>query len=140
MMSDRAIVGFGIILILFSSLACNAFAGGAGGLPPPPNPTATTETLDPVPSPGLAPTVTLPGVAPVEEVRGSLRILVDLNIRSGPGVRFDRVGFLLEDARVTVLGRDPQSGWWLIQCPTDADGAECWVSGGSQFTFLESSE
>lgn len=139
-MSDRTIVGIGMLLLVFSSLACNAFAGRAGGLPPPPNPTATTEAIVPVASPGPAPTVTLPGAAPVEEIRGNLRILVDLNIRSGPGVRFDRVGFLLEDARVTVLGRDPLSGWWLIQCPADADGSECWVSGGSQFTFLESTE
>lgn len=136
-MGDRAIVGFGMLLLFFSSLACNAFAGRVDTLPPPPNPTATSEIIAPTISPGLAPTVTLPGAAPVEEARGVLRILVDLNIRSGPGVRFDRVGFLLKDDRVTVLGRDGQSGWWLIQCPTDTDSRECWVSGGSQFTLLE---
>ncbi len=137
-MGERAKVGWGLMLLLLTSLACNAFAGRSNTLPPPPSPTQTPEGQTPTSLPGLAPTVTLPGEMPVEEVRGVLRILVDLNIRSGPGVRYDRVGFLLRDERVTVVGRDPQSGWWRIDCPPSADSPECWVSGGSQFTLLES--
>jgi hypothetical protein len=102
--------------------------------------TATTSAVGMPDEPSLAPTVTLPADPPMEAVQGTLRILVDLNIRSGPGVRFDRVGFLLGDQRVTVVSRDPQSGWWRIQCPDDAEGAECWVSGGSQFTLFESTD
>lgn len=135
---DRIIVGLGLMFLLLTTLACNAFAGRVTTLPPPPTPATRpveTVTADP---PGLAPTVTLPPDAPLEEVDGFVRILVDLNIRSGPGVRFERVGFLLRDERVAVIGRDGQSGWWRIQCPTDIVGTECWVSGGSQFTLLES--
>ncbi len=136
---DRSAVGLGLITLLFATLACNAFAGRATTLPPPPTPaTVPVETVQPD-QPGLAPTVTLPPDAPLEEVQGFVRILVDLNIRSGPGVRFDRVGFLLKEDRVPVIGRDSQSGWWRIQCPADSAAAECWVSGGSQFTLLESS-
>jgi len=129
------------MLLVLLSLACNAFAGRTGPLPPPPIPTVTpTSDTAPEDVPGLAPTVTLPADSSPVEAQGTLRILVDLNIRSGPGVRFDRVGFLLRDERATVIGRDPDSGWWRIECPPAADGPECWVSGGSQFTLLESSE
>ncbi|MCA9865500.1 MAG: SH3 domain-containing protein [Anaerolineales bacterium] len=139
-MGDRRIVGMGIVLLLSTSLACNAFAGRGDSLPPPPIPTAAPESAATPGESNLAPTVTLPADAPVEQVDGTVRILVDLNIRSGPGVRFDRVGFLLRDERAVVVGRDPQSGWWRIQCPANVKDVECWVSGGSQFTLLESGQ
>lgn len=135
---DRMIVGLGWALLLFTTLACNAFAGRITTLPPPPTPAPSPEVTVPANTPGLAPTVTLPPDTPLEEVEGSVRILVDLNIRAGPGVRFDRVGFLLRDDRAAVIGRDTQSGWWRIQCPPTIIDTECWVSGGSQFTLLES--
>ena len=139
-MGDRRIVAIGLLLLLSTSLACNAFAGRRGPLPPPPVPTAAPEGSATPGESNLAPTVTLPPDAPIEAVQGTVRILVDLNIRSGPGVRFDRVGFLLKDDRAAVVGRDTQNGWWRIQCPTNVTEAECWVSGGSQFTLLESGQ
>ncbi len=140
-MNDRAVVRFGLLILLFLSMACNAFAGQVDTLPPPPaNPTATVTSESPTPLPGLAPTATLPGATAPEAAEGTVRILVDLNIRSGPGVSFDRVGFLLRGDRAQVVGRDPASGWWQIACPPTVDGRSCWVSGGSQFTLLESAE
>lgn len=139
-MGDRMIIGWGLMMLVIASLACNAFAGRVNTLPPPPDPTQIPQVTSPTSPPGLAPTATLPGEPGQEDVQGVVRILVDLNIRSGPGVRFDRVGFLLKDERVNVVARDPQSGWWRIQCPAGADSAECWVSGGSQFTLLESTQ
>ena len=140
-MKDRAMIGWAILLWVSFTLACNAFAGRPSStLPPPPNPTATHPVAEPSSLPGLAPTVTLPSDPTPAPAQGTVRILVDLNIRSGPGVRFDRVGFLLKDERAVVLGRDEASGWWLIECPPEAGGAECWVSGGSQFTLLESGQ
>lgn len=139
-MGDRVHIGLGLLALLFSSLACNAFAGRANTLPPPPIATATSSVGESSTEPNFAPTATFPVDTPMEDVQGSLRILVDLNIRSGPGVSYDRVGFLLRERRVTVIGRDPQSGWWRIQCPEDAEGDACWVSGGSQFTLLESTD
>lgn len=138
-MSDRATIGWGLILLVLTSLACNAFAGRAGSsLPPPPIPTELPATIEA--QPDLAPTATLPSDSLLIKAQGTLRILVDLNIRSGPGVRFDRVGFLLKDERVAIVGQDLDSGWWQIQCPPTVDGSDCWVSGGSQFTLLESTE
>lgn len=136
-MRDRVVIWTGLALLLFATLACNAFAGRPeSGLPPPPNPSATP-AADATGLPGLAPTATLPGEATAPAAQGTLRIMVDLNVRGGPGVSFPRVGFLLRDARVTVLGRDEGSGWWRIECPPDADGSVCWVSGGTQYTRLE---
>lgn len=140
-MKDRVVIGWAILFVMLLTLACNAFAGRPSStLPPPPNPTATQPAAEPSPLPGLAPTVTLPSDPTPAPAQGTVRILVDLNIRSGPGVRFDRVGFLLKDERAVVRGQDEASGWWLIECPPAADGDECWVSGGSQFTLLESAE
>jgi hypothetical protein len=147
LMRDRTVL-WGMIIVAATMLACNAFAGQRDPLlPPPPSPAAGSATITstttgstttaPTSLPGLAPTVTLPALATPAEGQRFVRVLVDLNIRAGPGVRFDRVGFLLRDERVRVLGRDPQSGWWRIECPPDADGTECWVSGGSQFTRPE---
>jgi hypothetical protein len=137
-MRDRMVVAWGLIVLLFTTLACNAFAGRPdSSLPPPPNPTIAPTAEAPVILPGLAPTATLPGDPTAATAQGFVRILIDLNIRSGPGVRFERVGFLLKDERAVVIGRDPESGWWKIQCPPDAEGSECWVSGGAQYTFPE---
>ena len=89
-MNDRAIARWGILILLLSSLACNAFAGRVDTLPPPPaNPTPTATSAAPTPLPGLAPTATLPGEIAPEAAEGTVRILVDLNIRSGPGVSYD---------------------------------------------------
>jgi hypothetical protein len=139
-MRDRVVLGWALMLLLAAGLACNAFAGRVEpSLPPPPNPTALPSAAT-IESPALAPTATLPGEVAPPAAQGSLRILVDLNIRSGPGVRYDRVGFLRKDDLATVLARDEASGWWKIECPPQADGDECWVSGGSQFTRLEGLE
>lgn len=140
-MRDRVLVRLGFMLLLLITLACNAFAGQRGaGLPPPPNATITPVALASPTFPALAPTVTLPAEATPSENQARVRILVDLNIRSGPGVNFERVGFLLRNDRAVVIGRDPVSGWWHIECPPDAEGETCWVSGGTQYTLPEPAE
>ena len=59
---------------------------------------------------------------------------VKLNVRTGPGVAYERVGSLLPDDTAAVLGRDEASGWWRIVCPPDMASGECWVSGDSRYT------
>lgn len=138
-MRDRLVVWLALSALALSMLACNAFAGrGEPGLPPPPLPTiAATADPDAPAAPGIAPTATLPGVATPAAGQGRVRVLVDLNVRSGPGVGHERVGFMLRDETAAILGRDEASGWWKIQCPPRAEGSECWVSGGSQYTRVE---
>ena len=136
MNAKRPLLFLASILFLVS-LACNAFAGNAEPaleLPPP----LVTAEPGATPVSGLAPTATLPSDAPVSStaVPGSatVAILVDLNIRSGPGVVYDRIGFFTKGATVPALGRDPGSGWWLVQCPPHISAPQCWVSGGPQYT------
>jgi uncharacterized protein YgiM (DUF1202 family) len=128
--------------LVLVSLACNAFAGTPQSpLLPPPGLTAVPAT----PSGNtLAPTVTLPGqsapvtgtaVAPFpNDGQPTVRMLVDLNIRSGPSVQYARVGFFLAGDQAIITGRHAASGWWRVQCPPLADGPDCWVSGGAAYT------
>lgn len=137
---EKLAILIGVVLLGMVSLACNAFAGQPDSLlPPPPAAGPTIEGTAPEAggAPGVAATVTLPGTTPIPENLPQLRILVDLNIRNGPGVQFRRAGFLLAGETAPVLARDEATGWWQIVCPEAADGPECWVSGGSQYTRLE---
>lgn len=142
---------FAVTILFLTTLACNAFAGTAepgAELPPPPISVQVTETAVVPPAAvtqevGAAATATLAdggGTAVAEatavEDGGSPVVVakVDLNVRTGPGVVYDRDGFVLQGEAVAVIGRDPASGWWQIQCPGRSDGSNCWVSGGSQYT------
>lgn len=145
MLRKHPILVFISIMILVS-LACNAFASGGDEPPalelPPPIVTlqATAVTDD-----TLAPTATLPGGAPIDVTsaapgNATVNILVDLNIRSGPGVVYDRLGFFTKGATVPVVGRDPASGWWVVQCPPHISAAQCWISGGPEYTTSNSAD
>ncbi len=136
---------FFISMLFLSMLACNAFAGETEPdlSVPPPIVTLEDGTVVPGEPPiaDIAPTATLPGSGgsssgtAVANGNPSLTILVDLNIRSGPGVVYDRLGFFLKDSTAQVLGQDPASGWWLVACPSDIAAPQCWVSGGPQYTL-----
>ncbi len=124
------------LLLILTSLACNAFAGNLEPLPDPPvivEPTATT--LSPA---VMAATATLDEIVSGNEVIVS--VLVDLNVRSGPGVQYERVGFLSKGTSVAAVGVDTQSGWWKIVCPAALSGDECWVSGGKQYVSVENGQ
>lgn len=136
---------FFISVLFMATLACNAFAGEtepAISVPPPAvtvvDGTAVPNTQPPIID--IAPTATLPGTSgnggtAVANGNPYVTVLVDLNIRSGPGVVYDRLGFFLKDSTAQVLGQDPASGWWLVACPSDVSAPQCWVSGGSQYTL-----
>ena len=64
---------------------------------------------------------------------GTLRKLVTLNVRAGPGVSYKRVSYLLRDETTTILGRDQASDWWKIECSPRAEGSEGWVSGSRKW-------
>ncbi|MCB8942440.1 MAG: hypothetical protein H6658_01565 [Ardenticatenaceae bacterium] len=136
---------FMVGLLALSSLACNAFAGQVEPVVIPP-PTPLTGT----PGEGETGGEVVSGAAtgtPAAAVTGTTdmtatpsgpvaTVLVDLNVRTGPGVQYDRVSFLLEDESVPIIGVDPASGWWRIVCParTPVAGVQCWISGGDSFS------
>jgi uncharacterized protein YraI len=122
-----------IALLLLVSLACNAFAGNLEPFPEPPQAVEQpTETSTPL---AIAATVTR--LEPSSPAEAAVSMLVDLNVRNGPGVQYDRVGFLSAGTSVIVIGVDNQSGWWKIQCSGALEGDECWVSGRAQYVAAE---
>jgi hypothetical protein len=132
-----------ISLFILSSLACNAFAGENEPIvDPPPVVTITNGDEATGDASSAAPTVTTVGdvtgtPAPAATPEGpTVIVLVDLNVRTGPGVQYDRVSFLLEGENARIIGTDPASGWWKIECPprTPVTGVECWVSSGDSFS------
>lgn len=148
-MAQRRILWL-IILLILPALACNAFAGtnGEPTLAPPPTLVGDSQTPGEATATGsavgeIAPTATLPGTAVHTDTTATpkatpnspvVEVLVDLNVRNGPGVQYDRVGFLTKGSLAALVGRDPTSGWWKIQCPANVNSPECWVAGGGQYT------
>ena len=101
-----------------------------------PTPSATpTETLAPTwtPTPAATPTPTST-MTPTPTVGVPLvTALVDLNVRSGPGVEYPRIGALMKGQSARVTGRSPDLMWWQIVYPPDPSGRG-WVSGRPQYT------
>jgi hypothetical protein len=62
------------------------------------------------------------------------RALVDLNLRAGPGVAYPVQGALKKDDQVTVVGRNKDGSWLLVETK---DGKKLWVSGGSEFVQVD---
>jgi len=50
-----------------------------------------------------------------------------LNVRSGPGTGFGKLGTVVRDQVVTVLARNDAGDWWLICCVTNTE-VQGWVS------------
>lgn len=128
-----------IAALILTALACNAFAGSRQPiLGPPPTSIPENNGIGADESSELAATATLSVEG--QGLPAKATMLVDLNVRSGPGVQYDRVGFLLEGDEVPILGRHQESGWWMIECPDNVPEGQCWVSGGEQYTRAESVE
>ena len=134
---------FMISLLILVSLACNAFAGEPEPfVNPPPVITVPTDAEATSAAVGAVPTVTtsneVTGTAATTATPDgpTVTVLVDLNVRTGPGVQYDRVSFLLEGESTRIIGTDPNSGWWKIDCParTQVSGVQCWLSAGENFS------
>ena len=98
--------------------------------PPPPTPTETplpppTETSTPAP-PTDTPTPPPPTDTPTPAAP-AVTVDVDLNVRSGPGTNYNRVGLLVSGTTVEVIGRTEDESWWQIVYPNAPDGV-AWIS------------
>ncbi len=88
---------------------------------------ASTPTPQASATPSLSPTITLTPTPSTPMISAS----VNTNCRTGPGVVYPVVGYLLvKDNSVPVVGRLSTNAWWVIQNPTRA-GQVCWVWGQS---------
>jgi|GEM_PF-886660 len=62
--------------------------------------------------------------------------LVDLNLRSGPGLAHQVVGWMTHGQIAPVTGMSSDGNWWQLDCPSN-NASYCWVSAGSQYTQPE---
>jgi len=104
-------------------------------LPPPPTPSPTAVMMTPdTPTPAAPPptqarpTQSPADVSPVPS-GPSVTVNTNLNVRSGPGTNYGRVGSLAAGSTVAVVGRDANSAWWQIPY-ADAPGGKGWISSG----------
>jgi hypothetical protein len=80
--------------------------------------------------PNQLPTVNIPTVTGTPT--GPMAVVVpgnepQINVRSGPGSLYDRVGVLLMGQKVPAKGRSPKGEWILIEYP-GVPGGQAWVS------------
>lgn len=68
--------------------------------------------------------------------RGTAIVVIEtLNVRSGPGTSYSRVGTVKQDDRIVITGQVNNCSWLQLY---SASGKPLWVSGGSVFVALES--
>jgi hypothetical protein len=93
-----------------------------------------TSTVEPVTatSPAPATTVATP-VGTVPANASYVMALVDLNLRSGPGLGYSVVGWMTHGQIARVTGASSDGGWWRLDCPSSTT-TECWVTAGSAYT------
>ena len=56
-----------------------------------------------------------------------LTAAANLNIRSGPGIEFDKIGLMLIGQSAEVVGVSKDGEWWAIKVPL-AQGGRGWVT------------
>jgi uncharacterized protein YraI len=106
--------------------------------PAPPVPTMTPVPLPPTATPTLvmatpaapapAPAATPVAAANTPASTGPVvTVNTSLNVRTGPGVVYDRVGSLASGATADILGRNADSGWWQISYDGAPEG-KGWIS------------
>lgn len=61
------------------------------------------------------------------EATGIAKAVVNVNIRSGPGMNFQKVGTLELDQEASILGVDPDNFWFLVEIP-GSSGNQGWIS------------
>lgn len=56
-----------------------------------------------------------------------LSAIAPTNVRSGPGLEFERIGLLQQGQEAEILGKDPQEFWWMIKIAS-VEGERGWVA------------
>lgn len=94
--------------------------------PPPPTAQAPTATATAVPSDTPTPLPTATPVSPTPTA--SAMVSMNAWCRQGPGVVYPGISLLTSGEMVSLLGRNQEATWWLVQ-PGGGKGA-CWASAG----------
>jgi hypothetical protein len=100
--------------------------------PIPPSPTPSPTPVDAVPDTPVPESVTatpLPATEVQSPASASVTVDVNLNVRTGPGTNYSRVGALAAGTSVEIIGRTANSAWWQIPY-ADAPEGKAWISAG----------
>ncbi len=89
-------------------------------------PTATPTLVVVTPAPAQAATPAPAADAPAS-TGPAVTVNTSLNVRSGPGVAYDRVGSLAVGATANILGRNADGSWWQIAFE-GGPGGKGWIS------------
>jgi len=132
-----AILGWGFMVVVGVGLAWYGFTVGQGDSQQAAVQPSATAAVTPLPSPTPMPTLAAtdtppptftpePTAIPPTDTPAIPNIVAGadgVNVRTGPGTNFTRVGYLDPGAQAWVTGR--YGDWWQIEY----DGAQCWVFG-----------
>jgi hypothetical protein len=111
---------------------------------PTPSPSPSLATLTFTPTPGQE-TQSDTIVVTITPTPSEAYLVVNpqsgINVRQGPGTRYETVGLLQPNQRVTILGQsDTGAGrWWQISFPS-APGNVGWVTSSSQYSTAYNTE
>ncbi|HSM58943.1 MAG TPA: SH3 domain-containing protein [Candidatus Sulfomarinibacteraceae bacterium] len=93
-------------------------------------PEAPTETPTNTSEPATA-TATRASSAPTDVTY--VMALTNLNLRSGPGLGYDVVGWMTPGQIAPVTAASSDGSWWQLVCPSGT-ATHCWVTAGSEYT------
>jgi uncharacterized protein YraI len=63
-----------------------------------------------------------------------IRMLVNVNIRSGPDIGYSRLGYLAEGAITNVHGVSLDGHWYQVDCPEGGVNGNCFVTAKERYT------
>jgi len=86
-----------------------------------------TNTLDTSITPTFTGTPETPSITPTSD-KATATGEQNSNCRKGPDARYDVQGLIMEGETVPIVGRNPESSWWVVELTSPA--IQCWVWGG----------
>ncbi len=114
------------------TLAAMATPTSQAGIPVTGNesPTPTAIVIAPTATQAASPTLTSTATANVISSTAVAQVSVSVatNCRTGPGITYDRVGFLDVGQVAEVVGRNANTNYWVIRNP-NGSGGTCWLWG-----------
>ncbi len=129
---------FWILLAVLLLASCNLPSGNTPTPDDVPNAIATavelttvarmTESANPTALPTLAPIGTSAVTPNSTSCAPTVTATTNANVRSGPDIAYDVIGFLTQGGTAKILGRNNANTWWYIEF-AGASNRAAWIAG-----------
>lgn len=119
-----------LVFLALSLVSCNLVAPGAAATQAPATLPPVVPAVTETPAPVVEPSPTTSSAVSITSVTGSL------NIRRGPGISYNPIGFLQIGQSAVASGRDTTGGWLYIPMPGNAS-ISGWVASQTQYATVE---